>query len=108
MTTSSTTSNLYSTINNQAQWDQALLPFIKSTGLFIETSAHFNLSQGLDFKLNFMNGLEIINLTGIVVLVNPALVQDNFNQGIGIQVTTANWPMIKQKISQMFNDIDKE
>lgn len=108
MKPSLSTPNISLTMNSVSDWEKSLLPFIKGSGIFIATDGYYYLNQTVNFKLNLNNGAEIFALVGQVVFINPALAQANFGQGIGLEITTPDWQMLKSKISALVNKMDKE
>lgn len=79
----------------------ACMPFIKNGGLFIKTSAIYNLDDQLNISLKLIDEPTAITFTGKVVWITPKHEQNQLPEGIGVQFSEEE----SEKIRTYIKDI---
>lgn len=77
---------------------KAYMPFIKKGGLFIATTASYQLHQEITLCLQLLQENEVFMLAGRVIWLTPENAQGGRKAGIGVQLTSPSAKIVVQKI----------
>ena len=75
------------TISQKSALYAAYIPHLKRGGIFIPTTRHYRLGDGVFMLLSLMDEPNKLPVAGQVVWVTPANCQGNKAQGIGVHFT---------------------
>jgi type IV pilus assembly protein PilZ len=64
---------------------KAWMPFVRSGGLFVPTTKHYDLGDDVFILLSLMNEAERVPIAGKVIWITPSGAQGNRVAGIGVQ-----------------------
>ena len=82
------------TIKDRAVLYATYMPFVRHGGLFVPTNKKYELGEEVFILLALMDELEKIPINGKVVWVTPKGAQGNWQAGIGVQFSEADFAAV--------------
>jgi len=101
------TNALTLTIKDKLLLHSSYMPFIKRGGLFLPTSRYLEVGQKVFLLIKFLDDVEKLPISGVVIWVTPENALNNKPKGIGFQFDAADNDHAKLKIESHLKGSEK-